>query len=132
MMNPTTISKILEVGKADSIALTAPNRLPLSYSELRIHCKKIGRQLASQGLSNSSRIAIVMPNGPDMATAFLAVACHMSAAPLNPSYKESEYEFYLEDLKPALVIVAENSENPVIGAAELMRFLLVNFKISFE
>ena len=53
-MKPTTISEILEVGAADSVALTAPNRLPLSYSELRTHCKKIGRQLASQGLSNKS------------------------------------------------------------------------------
>ena len=99
-MKPTTISEILEVGASDSIVLTAPKRLPLSYSGLRMHCKKIGRQLASQGLINKSRVAIVMPNGPEMATAFLAVASHMSAAPLNPSYKESEYEFYLKDLKP--------------------------------
>ena len=128
-MKPSTISEILEVGASDSIALTAPKRLPLSYSGLRIHCKKIGRQLASQGLINKSRVAIVMPNGPEMATAFLAVASYMSAAPLNPSYKESEYEFYLKDLKPALVIVTENSENPVIGAAERLSIPVVEAKV---
>ncbi len=128
-MKPSTISEILEIGASDSIALTAPKRLPLSYSGLRIHCKKIGRQLASQGLINKSRVAIVMPNGPEMATAFLAVASHMSAAPLNPSYKESEYEFYLKDLKPALVIVDENSENPVIGAAERLSIPVVEAKV---
>ena len=128
-MKPSTISEILEVGASDSIALTAPKRLPLSYSGLRVHCKKIGRQLASQGLINKSRVAIVMPNGPEMATAFLAVASHMSAAPLNPSYKESEYEFYLKDLKPALVIVTENSENPVIGAAERLSIPVVEAKV---
>ena len=128
-MKPTTISEILEVGASDSIVLTAPKRLPLSYSGLRMHCKKIGRQLASQGLINKSRVAIVMPNGPEMATAFLAVASHMSAAPLNPSYKESEYEFYLKDLKPALVIVTENSENPVIGAAERLSIPVVEAKV---
>ena len=128
-MKPSTISEILEVGASDSIVLTAPKRLPLSYSGLRMHCKKIGRQLASQGLINKSRVAIVMPNGPEMATAFLAVASHMSAAPLNPSYKESEYEFYLRDLKPALVIVTENSENPVIGAAERLSIPVVEAKV---
>ncbi len=128
-MKPSTISEILEVGASDSIALTAPKRLPLSYSGLRVHCKKIGRQLASQGLINKSRVAIVMPNGPEMATAFLAVASHMSAAPLNPSYKESEYEFYLEDLKPALVIVTENSENPVKKAAQRLSIPVVEAKV---
>ena len=128
-MKPSTISEILEVGASDSIALTAPNRLPLSYSGLRVHCKKIGRQLASQGLINKSRVAIVMPNGPEMATAFLAVASHMSAAPLNPSYRESEYEFYLKDLKPALVIVTENSENPVNRAAERLSIPVVEAKV---
>jgi len=127
-MKPLTISKILEVGKSDRVAITAPQRVPLSYSELRLHCKKIGRQLASQGLSNQSRVAIVMPNGPEMATAFLAVASYMSAAPLNPSYKKSEYEFYLKDLKPKLVIVAENSENPVIEAAEQFSIPVVEAK----
>ena len=58
----------------------------------------------------------MLPNGPEMASAFLAVACYMSAAPLNPSYKQSEYEFYLSDLKPALVIVEQGSENPVQAA----------------
>ena len=128
-MKPTTINEILEVGTADSVALTAPNRLPLSYSELRIHCKKIGRQLASQGLSNKSRVAIVMSNGPEMATAFLAVASHMSAAPLNPSYKETEYEFYLKDLMPELVIVAENSKNSVITAAERLSIPVAEAKV---
>ena len=128
-MKPTTINEILEVGAADSVALTAPNRLPLSYSELRTHCKKIGRQLASQGLSNKSRVAIVMSNGPEMATAFLAVASHMSAAPLNPSYKETEYEFYLKDLMPELVIVAEDSENSVITAAERLSIPVAEAKV---
>ena len=44
-----------------------------------------------------------------MATAFLAISSYMSTAPLNPSYKLSEYEFYLEDLKPKIVIVEKGS-----------------------
>lgn len=112
-----TMHHILSIGTADNIALTAPDRADTSYQMLREHCQNIGRQLASQGLTHTDRVAIVLPNGPEMATAFLAVSSYMSAAPLNPAYKQSEYQFYLEDLKPKLVIVAQGSDNPVREAA---------------
>ena len=124
-----TIRSIIDAGSADAIALSAPNRSALSYNGLRNHCNQIGKQLASQGLSNSDRVAIVLPNGPEMASAFLAVASYMSAAPLNPSYKQSEYAFYLEDLKPSLVIVEENSTNPVRTAAADLSIPVVEAKV---
>ncbi|MEC8061363.1 MAG: acyl--CoA ligase [Pseudomonadota bacterium] len=112
-----TLRTLLDTGAASAAALTAPGRPTLDYAGLRAHVDAIGRQLAGQGLGAGDRVAIVLPNGPEMAAAFLAVAAHMSAAPLNPAYKQSEYAFYLEDLKPALVIVAEGSDNPVRAAA---------------
>ena len=124
-----TIRSIIDAGNAEAIALSAPNRSALSYNGLRNHCNQIGKQLASQGLSNSDRVAIVLPNGPEMASAFLAVASYMSAAPLNPSYKQSEYAFYLEDLKPSLVIVEENSTNPVRTAAADLSIPVVEAKV---
>ena len=124
-----TIRSIIDAGNAESIALSAPNRSALSYKGLRNHCDQIGKQLASQGLSNSDRVAIVLPNGPEMASAFLAVASYMSAAPLNPSYKQSEYAFYLEDLKPSLVVVEENSTNPVRAAATDLKIPVVEAKV---
>ena len=124
-----TIRSIIDVGNAKAIAMSAPNRSALSYKGLRNHCDQIGKQLASQGLSNSDRVAIVLPNGPEMASAFLAVASYMSAAPLNPTYKKSEYAFYLEDLKPGLVIVEENSTNPVRAAAADLSIPVVEAKV---
>ena len=124
-----TIRSIIDAGNTKAIAMSAPNRSALSYKDLRNHCDQIGKQLASQGLSNSDRVAIVLPNGPEMASAFLAVASYMSAAPLNPTYKKSEYAFYLEDLKPGLVIVEENSPNPVRSAASDLSIPVVEAKV---
>ena len=53
-----------------------------------------------------------------MATAFLSISSYMSAAPLNPSYKLKEYEFYLQDLMPKIVIVEKDSHNPAVEAAK--------------
>ena len=41
----------------------------------------------------------VLPNGPEMASSFIAVASGTSSAPLNPAYRADEFEFYLDDLK---------------------------------
>ena len=115
-----TIREMLNAGADGATALTAPGRNKLTFEGLRQHVDSIGRQLAAQGLKAGDRVAIVLPNGPEMASSFLAVASFMSAAPLNPAYKESEYAFYLEDLAPKLVIVAQGSDNPVRAAANAL------------
>ena len=123
------IRKMLEVGNANAIALTAPSRLPLTYERLRSHCVNIGEQLGALGLQSGDRAAIVLQNGPEMASCFLAVASTFSAAPLNPAYKQSEYHFYLKDLAPKIVIVEEGSKNPVRAAAKELGIRVVEAKV---
>ena len=53
-----------------------------------------------------------------MATAFLCVASAATSAPLNPAYRQDEFEFYLEDLKAKALIVEAGSESPALRAAE--------------
>ena len=120
-----TIRTLLDAGANNAVALTAPDRPAMTYAALRRHVDSVGRQLAGNGLGPSDRVAIVLPNGPAMASAFMAVAAYMSAAPLNPAYKESEYAFYLEDLAPKLVIVEAGSQNPVRAAARALSIPVV-------
>ncbi|HEV2171342.1 MAG TPA: acyl--CoA ligase, partial [Candidatus Binatus sp.] len=68
--------------------------------------------------SRGDRVAVVLPNGPEMATCFLAVAMGASCAPLNPTYRRSEFEFYLSDLAPRALIVQDGIESPSIAVAE--------------
>ena len=56
------------------------------------------------GLGRHDRIAIVLPQGPEMAVVFVAVAACATAAPLNPAYRTSEFEFYLADLHAKALI----------------------------
>ena len=69
------------------------------------------------GASGSSRIGIVLPNGPEMAVAFLAVSSCAISAPLNPAYRENEFDFYLSDLKATALIVPAGSDSPAVEAA---------------
>ena len=60
-----------------------------------------------------------------MATAFLCVASAAAAAPLNPAYRQDEFEFYLEDLRAKALIVEAGSELPALRAAEKLGVALL-------
>ena len=63
-------------------------------------------RLATLGVGRGSRVALVLPDGPDFLQLLLAVtSLGATAAPLNPAYKRDEYAFYLDDLKPELLLV---------------------------
>ena len=123
------IKNIIENQNDKNIVLTSENNPPLLYKDLKLFVNKIASQLAGNGILNKDRAAIVLPNGPFMASSFLAISSYMSAAPLNPSYKTDEYEFYLKDLNPKIVIVEPNSSNVVIGVAKKLNIQVCELKI---
>ena len=112
-----TLNHVLNSGADHDIVFTAPDRLPITHSQLRSLAKNIGEQISSLGLRNSDRVAIVLPNGPEAATSFFCVANYFTAAPLNPNFTKQEYDFYLQDIAPKLIIVEEGSKNPVLESA---------------
>ena len=102
----------------DAIAIEAPERMPLSYGRLNAAVCKIAGALESTGIGRGDRIGIVLPNGPDMAVAFLATAVTATAAPLNHGYSKSELEFYLSDVNAKGVITQEGIDGVARAAAE--------------
>jgi acyl-CoA synthetase (AMP-forming)/AMP-acid ligase II len=60
-----------------------------------------------------------------MASAFIAIGAVATTAPLNPGYRGEEYDFYLEDLKPKILLVTEDSDSPAIASAEKLGIKVV-------
>jgi oxalate---CoA ligase len=102
----------------DAIAIAAPGRAPLTYSRLRVHMGHVQRTLNAIGLGRNDRVALVLPNGPEMAVAFLATAASATSAPLNPSYQSTEFDFYLSDLAAKAVIVQSGIDSPAVAVAK--------------
>ena len=75
--------------------------------------------VSASGATTASRI--VLPNGPEMATAFVGVASGATSAPLNPAYKADEFEFYMSDLNAKALIVEAGSNSPAIAVAQEAR-----------
>jgi acyl-CoA synthetase (AMP-forming)/AMP-acid ligase II len=120
MQRPRTIHELLEYGADEDPALGAPGRAPLSYRELRAHVARTRERLNALGVARNDAVAIVLPNGPEMASAYLAIGASATTAPLNPAYRADEFRFYLNDLEASLLIVEAGSKSPALDvAAEL-------------
>jgi acyl-CoA synthetase (AMP-forming)/AMP-acid ligase II len=112
-----TVEALLAAHPADAPALRAFGAATLSYGGLRELCATTGGALRAAGVGGADRVAIVLPNGPAMAAAFVAVASACSAAPLNPAYTEAEFAFYLSDLGVTLLLT-DDAEGPAARAAQ--------------
>ena len=113
-----TLRGLIASGRDDAVAIAAHGAPPLTYAALRALIDHARASLNELGVGRGDRVGIVLPNGPEMATAFLCVASAAASAPLNPAYKHDEFEFYLEDLKAKALIVEAGSQTPALGAAK--------------
>ena len=113
----STMWELLQQGADADAALGAPEAPALSFEGLRALAADTVATLNKMGIGRNDRVAIVLPNGAEMAAAFLCVAAGATTAPLNPAYRQEEFEFYIADLKSKAVIVQQGDETPARAAA---------------
>ncbi|KAL8662486.1 MAG: hypothetical protein Q9202_004631, partial [Teloschistes flavicans] len=98
-----------------------PQALTFTFDDLKAHVLDFQKNLARLGIAPRNAISIALPNSYEFIVAFLAIAAQRAvAAPLNPAYKQSEFEFYINDLESAVVLVPENAvgqDGPAVSSA---------------
>jgi acyl-CoA synthetase (AMP-forming)/AMP-acid ligase II len=112
-----TIAELIAPHPEGAMAIGAPGREWMTYGGLRSLADDVRQSLRKAGVGAQDRVAIVLPNGPEMAAAFITVAQAATTAPLNPAYTEDEFAFYLEDLKAKAIIVEAGYDGPARAAA---------------
>jgi len=116
----TTLPEMVAVHAKDTpaaVAITAPSAKPLTYQAMHQLVENTVSTLNKLGVGRGDRVGIVLPNCPEMATAFVAIASGCTAAPLNMAYRADEFEFYLGDLKAKALVVAGGSDTPARAVA---------------
>jgi oxalate---CoA ligase len=109
---------ILREGSQDPAVTCPDDGTVLSHGELATAVHRLAGQLAGLGVRRGQRVAIVLPNGPEIVELLLAVAAlGATAAPMNPGYTQAEYAFYLADLDPGLLLVQAGRGADVRAAA---------------
>jgi non-ribosomal peptide synthetase component F len=104
----------------DALAILAPGKEPISYRQLADQLETIAVQLNRMGFRSSDRVAVALPNSPEMATAFLAISSVCTCAPLNPAYHEDEFTFGMKDLRAKALVTCYGSDHPARKAASTL------------
>ena len=114
---PCTLAELLAAPPGDRVALAAPGRASLTFGALGKLADETIASLNAFGIGRNDRVAVVLPNGPEMAAAFLAIGAGATVAPLNPGYREDEFHFYLDDLSARALVVSGDESGPSVDAA---------------
>jgi acyl-CoA synthetase (AMP-forming)/AMP-acid ligase II len=104
-------------------ALHAPDDgTTVTHAQLVAAADEIAAALAAAGVGRGDRVAVVLPNGPEIvAMLFATAALGAAMAPLNPAYTEAEYRFFLDDLDPRLLLVGAGAAPAARAAAKGVR-----------
>jgi acyl-CoA synthetase (AMP-forming)/AMP-acid ligase II/thioesterase domain-containing protein/aryl carrier-like protein len=98
-------------------AIEGVGAAPLDHAGLWAELERIRDALRAAQVGREDRVAVILPNGPEMAVAFLGVSAVATCAPLNPSYRKAELEFYLGDLDVAALLIADGVNEAAIEVA---------------
>ena len=99
----------------DALAILAPGRAPLAFGALVRQIDAAIQSLAAAGFGRGDRVALALPNGPEMAVALLAVTGCATCVPLNPALDEASYVVALRTLRVDALIVPEGEDTPAAG-----------------
>ena len=118
-----TVAGLLTVGRDEDPALIDADGTELDWRTLRSEVRRLADQLRAFGIGAGDRLAIVLPNGPDMALMFLAAAVSGCVAPLNPQYRAAEFRYYLDDLgaKALITQVGKMPDARAAASSDIMR-----------
>jgi acyl-CoA synthetase (AMP-forming)/AMP-acid ligase II len=116
--------------RGQAVAILALGQSPLTYHALLGQVRRTATALRQWGIDRNDRVALVLPNGPEAATAFVSVAAAATSAPLNPAYRSEEFDFYLSDLNAKALIVAQGMDSPAIEAARQRGMALIELSPS--
>jgi acyl-coenzyme A synthetase/AMP-(fatty) acid ligase len=118
----TLANSFAQDGAATAIVIPQkPTPLTISYQQLHAEVSSFQKKLAKLGITHGDAVSIALPNSYEFIVSFLAATWQRAiAAPLNPAYKQEEFEFYIDDLSSALTVVPKGSfekDGPAVRAA---------------
>ena len=114
--DPATLLDLIGPIPANGTAIIVPETgLRVTYGALRRQVEGAADALAAAGITRGARVGMALPNSLSTIVAFLAASIAGTAAPLNPSYKEEEFRFYLGDTDARVLLL------PPTGADDARR-----------
>ena len=118
-VSPAGLVALQAERRPDAPALLAPGRRAMSFGALAELIDSTAGRLAALGVGRGSRVALALPDGPEMAAALYAVTEAATCAPLDPAIDDCDYRALLERMRIDAMIVADDHDAAArrVGAA---------------
>ena len=116
-----SLNNLLNPESDNDLAIIIPGKWSISYKDYSDQIERVSGLLTGNGLSQGDTVSIVLHNGLEFMILFLAIT-HAGgvAAPLNPNYTSTEFEFYMKDGGSKFVVIS-NDKSPAITAANNLK-----------
>src|SRR5262245_11567940 len=90
----------------DAPAISASGRPSMTFRDLYSQVLRVNKELNALGIGRNDVVAVTLPNGPEMAAAFLSIASTATCAPLNPAFRVQDVQAYLTRLRARALVVS--------------------------
>ena len=117
---PRTIAELIgqrAERSPNAVAIAAPGWPPLTYAALSRQLHSTLRVLRGLGIGPRDRVAVLLPTGPVLAVAALAVAASAACAPLDQQSTERELRSSLNRLRVDLLLTGHDAHPLVLEVA---------------
>ena len=133
-MSPTQLSERLNAaealvdchlaqGRADKTAILSGDRA-ISYRQLAEAVNRFGHALLELGVRMEERVAILMPDSPELVYAFFgAMKIGAVAIPMNTLLSSKEYEYLLNDSRARVLVVHADLLDRIGPIRDRLRYL---------
>ena len=112
-----------------ALALLAPGRPPLTFGALLQEVDRIALSLAAAGLGRGNRVAVALPNGPELAMAVLALSDCATCVPVNPALDEAACTLLLKSCRVDALLSPDRGDSTaerIARALGVLRFRVVS------
>ena len=104
--------------------------LQLTYLDVARINTALVQELASVGVHRASRLAVVLPNGVDLAVGLLAACCTAVAVPLSADFQASEYRTYFCTSKTTHLLTSSDTPPSAMHVASEMNLPIIQLERS--
>ncbi|EHM01031.1 AMP-binding enzyme [Acetobacteraceae bacterium AT-5844] len=126
-MSAATLSSLLDAWakeRPDATAIASLSRPPLSHAAFAAASRRVAEGLSRQGIGPGDRVALLLPNRPEMAVLLVALArLSAIAVPLDPRFGVEEIATFLSRARASAVAVAMGAAGWGTGQAPLAQRL---------
>ncbi|XP_010055629.2 uncharacterized protein LOC104443801 [Eucalyptus grandis] len=131
-MGELTLTGLLQKAASDfpdGRAVSACGELDLTHAQLQELVDRAAALLVASGIGAGDVVALAFPNTIEFVILLLAVIrCQATAAPLDPICTAKEFEFYLSDTEPKLLLTPQERNQRAQSAASKLNIPHVTAK----